>query len=42
MEKTVEKAMPVSGSAFDLIFGRRSLPGSPIGVIPETQEISSR
>src|SRR5271156_527681 len=32
-----EKPMPVS--AFGLIFGRRSLSGSPIGGIPETQEM---
>jgi len=32
-----EKPFPVS--AFNLIFGRRSLSGSPIGGIPETQEM---
>jgi uncharacterized zinc-type alcohol dehydrogenase-like protein len=32
-----EKPLPVS--AFSLIFGRRSLSGSPIGGIPETQEM---
>jgi uncharacterized zinc-type alcohol dehydrogenase-like protein len=32
-----EKPFPVS--AFSLIFGRRSLSGSPIGGIPETQEM---
>jgi hypothetical protein len=32
-----EKPLPVS--AFGLIFGRRSLSGSPIGGIPETQEM---
>ena len=32
-----EKPMPVS--AFNLIMGRRSLSGSPIGGIPETQEM---
>ena len=32
-----EKPFPVS--AFGLIFGRRSLSGSPIGGIPETQEM---
>ena len=30
---------PLSISAFGLIFGRRSLSGSPIGGIPETQEM---
>jgi uncharacterized zinc-type alcohol dehydrogenase-like protein len=30
---------PLSVSAFGLIFGRRSLSGSPIGGIPETQEM---
>ena len=30
---------PLAVSAFDLIFGRRSLSGSPIGGIPETQEM---
>ena len=33
----LEKPFPVS--AFGLIFGRRSLSGSPIGGIPETQEM---
>ena len=42
LEKAVEMAMAVSVSAFGLLFGRRSLSGSPIGGIPETQEISSR
>jgi alcohol dehydrogenase (NADP+) len=32
-----EKPLPVS--AFSLIFGRRSLSGSPIGGLPETQEM---
>ena len=32
-----EKPIPVS--VFNLIFGRRSLSGSPIGGIPETQEM---
>jgi uncharacterized zinc-type alcohol dehydrogenase-like protein len=32
-----EKALPVS--AFPLILGRRSLSGSPIGGLPETQEM---
>ena len=32
-----EKPLPVA--AFGLIFGRRSLSGSPIGGIPETQEM---
>jgi uncharacterized zinc-type alcohol dehydrogenase-like protein len=30
---------PLAVSAFNLIFGRRSLSGSPIGGIPETQEM---
>jgi len=30
---------PLSVSAFGLIMGRRSLSGSPIGGIPETQEM---
>jgi uncharacterized zinc-type alcohol dehydrogenase-like protein len=30
---------PLSVSVFGLIFGRRSFSGSPIGVIPETQEM---
>ena len=30
---------PLAVSAFDLIFGRRSFSGSPIGDIPETQEM---
>jgi uncharacterized zinc-type alcohol dehydrogenase-like protein len=30
---------PMAVSAFDLIFGRRSLSGSPIGSIAETQEM---
>ena len=34
--------MAVPVSAFGLIFGSRSLSGSPIGGIPETQKISSR
>jgi hypothetical protein len=34
--------MAVPVSACGLIFGSRSLSGSPIGGIPETQEISSR
>jgi hypothetical protein len=41
-EKAVEKAMAAPVSAFGLIFGTRSLSGSPIGGFPETQEISSR
>ena len=30
---------PLAVAAFSLIFGRRSLSGSPIGGIPETQEM---
>jgi D-arabinose 1-dehydrogenase-like Zn-dependent alcohol dehydrogenase len=40
MEKAVEKAMAVPVYiAFGLIFGSRSLSGSPIGRIPETQKM---
>ena len=35
--RRAEKPLPVA--AFGLIFGRRSLSGSPIGGIPETQEM---